>query len=90
VSAKISRIILWTPPRDTRIAKGADALGPGGFVVPGAFDTLVMEVLAELPAILQEHVAKFFDIVNDARAFVRTDVEPDARRGSTGAAAAKR
>src|SRR6266852_658997 len=61
------------------LQKWADALGPGGFVVPGAFDALVMEIFAELPAILQEHVAKFLDIVNHARAFVRTDVEPDAR-----------
>src|SRR3984893_684946 len=61
------------------LQKWADAAGPGGFVVPGAFDALVMEVPAELPAFLQKDVAKFLDIMNDARAFLCPDVEPNAR-----------
>jgi hypothetical protein len=35
------------------LQKWADALSPGGFVVLGAFDALVMKVLAELPTFLQ-------------------------------------
>jgi hypothetical protein len=61
-----------------------NALGPGGFVVLSAFDALVVKVLAHLPPILQEEVAKLFDIVNDARAFLCTDVEPNARAGLDG------
>ena len=59
--------------------KGPDALGPGGFVVLCAFDALVVEVAVELPAFLQQDVAKVFDVLDDARAFARADVQPDAR-----------
>src|SRR6267154_3442717 len=59
--------------------EGADAPGPGGFVVLGAFDALVGKVFAELPAFLQKDVAILLDLLNDARAFLRADVEPDAR-----------
>src|SRR6267378_5550049 len=59
----------------------ADALGPGGFVVLCAFDTLVVEVFAELPTFLQEDVAKLFNVGHDARAFLGADVEPDSRAG---------
>src|SRR5260221_4793867 len=67
----------------------ADALGPGSFVVLGAFYALVIEVFAGLPAFLQEDVAILLDVLNDAGAFLRADVEPDARtrldvRGSSG------
>src|SRR5216683_4306116 len=60
------------------LQKGAGALGPGGFVVFGAFDALVVQVALELPAFFEEHVAKFFDFLHDARAFARADVQPDA------------
>ena len=58
--------------------KWADALGPGSFVMLGAFDALVIEVFAELPAFLQEDVAKLLDLLNNPRALVRSDVEPYA------------
>src|SRR5580704_2640434 len=55
----------------------ADALGPGPLVVFAAFDALVMEVVAERPAFLDEDVAKLLDVGDDARAFLGADVEPD-------------
>src|SRR5437660_9492977 len=55
------------------------ALGPGRFVVFGAFDALVMQVLAEPPAFLHQRVAQHFYVVHNARAFARADVEPDVR-----------
>ena len=61
--------------------KWVNALGPGGFIVLGAFDALVLKVLAEPPAFLQKDVAKLFHFMNDARAFLCADVEPDARAG---------
>ncbi len=54
-----------------------DALGPSRFVVLAAFHTLVVQVLAELPAFLQEHVAKLLNVLDDARAFPCADVQPD-------------
>jgi len=69
------------------LQKRADAPGPGGFIVLRAFYTLVVKVSFELPTLLEEDVAKFFDIVNDTWAFVRADVEPNARTwldGSSG------
>src|SRR5690349_5167001 len=55
-----------------------DALGPGAFVVLGAFDALIAEIFAELPALLLQNVAELLDFLNDAGAFARSDVEPDA------------
>jgi hypothetical protein len=60
---------------------GAYALGPGGFVVFGAFDAFVVEVLALAPAFFQEEVAELFYVLDDAGAFARADVEPDAGAG---------
>src|SRR5258706_12256328 len=65
--------------RIQELQEGAYALGPGGFVVLGAFYALVVEVFAGLPAFLQEDVAILFDVLNDAGAFLLADVEPDAR-----------
>ena len=65
--------------RKQKLQKRAHAPGPGCFVVFAAFDALVVQIVAEMPAFLQEHIAKLFDIVDDARAFPRADVEPDAR-----------
>jgi hypothetical protein len=56
------------------LQKGTDALGPSGFVVLAAFDALVVQVAAELPTFLQKHVAKSFDVLDDARAFACADV----------------
>jgi hypothetical protein len=60
------------------LQKWADALGPGGFVVLGAFDALVRKVFAELPTLLNEDVAKLFNLWNDAGAFIGANVEPNA------------
>src|SRR5580692_1943765 len=65
--------------RIQELKKRTDAPGPSGFVVLAAFDALVVQVLAELPALLQEHVAKLFDVLHDARTFARADVQPDTR-----------
>src|SRR5580700_413649 len=65
--------------RIQELQKGTDTLGPSGFVVLAAFDALVMQVAAELPAFLQKHVAKLFDVLDYARAFACADVQPDAR-----------
>jgi hypothetical protein len=49
-------------------------LGPGGFVVFGAFDAFVVEVLAFAPAFFQEEVAELFYIRDDLGAFAGADV----------------
>ncbi len=54
--------------------KRTDPLGPSRFVVLAAFHALVVQVAAELPAFLQEHIAELFDILHDARAFPRANV----------------
>ena len=59
----------------------ANTLGPGGFIVFGAFDAFVMQILVEPPAFADENVAETFDVVHNARAFARANVEPDARKG---------
>ena len=59
----------------------ADALGPRGFIVLCAFDSLVGEIFAELPTFLKEDVAKLFNIGDDAGTFFRANVEPDSRAG---------
>src|SRR6266403_4128234 len=64
-----------------KLQERADALGPRGFIVLCAFDTLVGEIFAELPTFLKENVAKLFNVGNDARAFFGADVEPDSRAG---------
>ena len=53
----------------------ADALGPGPLVVFAAFDALVVEVVAQRPAFLDENVAELLDVGDDARALLRADVE---------------
>ena len=42
-----------------------------------ALDALVVEVVAERPAFLDEDVAELLDVGDDARAFFCADVEPD-------------
>ena len=70
--------------------EGADTLGPSGFVVFGAFDALVVEVLFELPALVDENVAEALDVFDGAAAFTGAGIEPDARvrkgRGGLGEA----
>jgi len=63
------------------LEEGADALGPGGFVVFGAFDAGVVEVFAFTPAFFQENVAELFYVLDYAGAFAGADVEPDAWAG---------
>src|SRR5580700_9448575 len=65
------------PGRIQKLKEWTDPLGPSGFVVFGAFDALVVQVAAELPAFLQKHVAKLLHVLHDPRAFARADVEPD-------------
>src|SRR5277367_2398491 len=72
------------PRREKELQKGADAGGPGGFVVLGAFDAGVVEVAVVLPAFVEQDVAEFFDVVDDARTFAGADVQPDARAGLDG------
>src|ERR1700676_106746 len=62
-----------------KLQKWADALRPGSFIVLGTLNALIGKILGELPALLQKDVAKLFNIVNDSRAFVGPDIEPDAR-----------
>src|ERR1700723_3010481 len=64
--------------RIQELQKGTDALGPSGFVVLAAFDALVVQVLAELPAFLQEHLTKLFDVLSKAPPFAYPNVQPDA------------
>src|SRR5229473_1056280 len=63
------------------LQKWADALSPGGFVVLRAFDALVVQVLFELPAFFEQHIAEFFHLRHDAGTFARADIQPDARAG---------
>ena len=64
-----------------KLQERADALGPRGFIVLCAFDTLVGEIFAELPTFLKEDVAKLFNIGDDAGTFFGADVKPDSRAG---------
>src|SRR6266849_5934409 len=65
--------------RIQKLQERADALRPGCFVVLRAFDAFEVQVALQLPALFEEHIAKFFDLLHDARAFARADVEPDSR-----------
>src|SRR5256885_9252190 len=62
-----------------KLEEWADTLRPRGFVVLGAFHSLVMQIFAEAPASLHQCVAKHFYVVDNAGSFACTDVEPDAR-----------
>src|ERR1700739_1915071 len=64
---------------EEELQEWAYALGPGGFIVLGALDALVMQVEVELPAFFEQHVAEAFDVVDNAWAFIRSDIEPDTR-----------
>src|SRR2546423_10434312 len=57
----------------------SNTFGPGGFVVLGALDTLVLQIVAEAPTFFQKHVAKALDVLHDARPFAGADVEPNSR-----------
>src|SRR5215468_1266257 len=59
--------------------KRSDAQGPSRFVVLGALHALVVQVATELPALLQEHVAKLLDVRHDAWPLPRADIQPDTR-----------
>lgn len=61
--------------------EGADTLGPGSFVVLGAFDALVVQIGFEPPALADEDVAEAFDVFDGAATFAGAGVEPDARMG---------
>src|ERR1700676_3712959 len=62
-----------------KLKERPDALGPGGFVVLGAFDAFVVQVFAQLPVFFQEQVAEELDVRHRARAFAGADVQPNAR-----------
>ena len=64
-----------------KLQEGAYALGPGGFVVFGAFYAFVVEVLTLAPAFFQEEVAELFYVGDDLGTFAGADVEPDAWAG---------
>src|SRR5580704_10407227 len=66
------------PRGEKELEEGADAAGPGGLVVFGAFDAFVVESAAGLPAFVDENVAETFDVVDDTRAFAGADVEPNS------------
>jgi len=61
------------------LQKRANALRPSRFIVLGAFNALVVQVALELPAFFEEDSAEALDFEDDARAFSRTNIEPDAR-----------
>src|SRR5229473_1965910 len=63
------------------LQKRSDALRPSRFVVLRAFDALVVQVAPKAPAFFEEHVTELLDVLHDARAFARTNVQPDARAG---------
>src|SRR5260370_34791089 len=71
------------------LQKRSDALRPSRFVVLGAFDTLVVQVVAQAPAFFEEHVTEFLDVLHGARAFTWADVQQDARAGLHGCCAGK-
>src|SRR5258708_3955847 len=62
-----------------KLEERADALRPGEFVVLRAFNDLVMQIVAKLPAFFEQHIAKLLDLRNNARTFAGADVQPDAR-----------
>src|SRR5260370_25852940 len=83
-----------TPPRSSRLERGlysglargikklqkwADALRPSRFVVLRAFNDFVMQIVSEFPAFFEQHIAKFFDLRDDARTFAGANIQPDAR-----------
>jgi len=47
--------------------------------VLGAFDALVVQIAVEPPTFFEKDVTELLDVLNDARAFARADVEPNAR-----------
>src|SRR5882672_182674 len=65
--------------RKQKLEEGAHALSPRGFIVFRALDALVIKVVTELPAFVEERVAQHFHVIHNARAFARANVEPDAR-----------
>src|SRR5580692_1857868 len=65
---------------EEELEEGADAAGPGGLVVFGAFDAFEVESVAGLPAFVDEDVAETFYVVDDTRAFAGADVEPNSRK----------
>src|SRR5229473_8301922 len=66
------------------LQKRADTLRPSRFVVLGAFDALVMQVVPLPPAFFSKHVTELLDVLHDAPAFASADIQPDARAGLDG------
>src|SRR5580704_5353405 len=62
-----------------KLEKRADALRPGILVVLAAFDALVLQVAAELPALAEQDVAEPLHIVDNSRTFAGANVQPHAR-----------
>src|SRR5262250_4032327 len=60
------------------LQKGADALGPGGFVVLGAFNAFVVQVALGSPTLFEQDIAEALDVFDGAAAFTGAGVEPDA------------
>src|SRR5207245_8799512 len=81
-----------TPPRNSSLERGlysglargikklqkwADALRPSRFIVLRAFNDFVMQIVSEFPAFFEQHIAKFFDLRDDARTFAGANIQPD-------------
>src|ERR1700737_978165 len=45
-----------------------------------ARDALIVKRLFQPPALFHQYVAEFFDVIDDAWAFVGADIQPDARQ----------
>src|SRR5579885_3577911 len=58
--------------------EGANATCPSGFIVLAAFDALVVQVFFEAPALLQQHITELLHVLDNTRAFLCADIEPDA------------
>src|SRR5208282_428710 len=57
----------------------SDAAGPGGFIVFGALDALVMQIAPQLPSFAQKDIAKPLHIFHSAPALARARIQPDSR-----------
>src|SRR5260370_29578580 len=71
------------------LKKRPDALRPSRLVVLRAIDALVVQVALELPAFFEKHVAEPIHFLDDALAFARADIQPDARAMFEGCRAGK-
>src|SRR5580692_10831066 len=63
--------------RKQKLEKRADALRPGILVVLAAFDALILQVAAELPALAEQNVAESLHIIDYSWTFAGPNIQPD-------------